>query len=596
MKLMLRAPIVTVLGHIDAGKTTLLDKIRGTAVAQKEIGGITQHIGATEIPIEFVEKICGEIIKGFKVEIKIKSILFIDTPGHEAFTNLRRRGGSIADIAVIVVDVNEGIQEQTREAIEISRAFKVPFFIALTKIDTLPGWRAKDTFCFSKSLEQQRGEVKLELERRIAVVGDQLAKLQLNADLFSRVRDYSQTIPIVPCSGVSGEGIGELLLLIIGYAQKFLPEKLRLELDVRAEGNVLEVKEEKGVGKTLNVILYRGKLRAGDWIVIGSSKGAIASKVKAILKPMPLQDMREKCKFYEVEEAVSACGVKLIASNVEDVIAGMPFIGCAENEIEEAKKRMESEVSGSTIQVDDEGVIVKADTLGTLEAIVSILRRSGIKVRKAEIGEPNRNDLVEAIEMRRKNLYYGVIMLFNVKVSKELETMAATHGIKLLRSNVIYKLAEEYEEWVKKAVEEEKRRQLEKVTTPFKIRVLPGFVFRQSKPAIVGIEVLAGKVRSNYKVMREDGKPIGVIQRVEQMGQELPEAKEGEKVAVSIEGAVIGRNVKEGSILISDISEEEYNILVQLQDFLTDNERTVLSEVVRLKRSKDPLWGVKLKN
>ncbi|MCW1301000.1 MAG: translation initiation factor IF-2 [Candidatus Nanoarchaeia archaeon] len=593
---MLRAPIVTVLGHIDAGKTTLLDKIRGTAIAQKEIGGITQHIGATEIPIEFVERICGEIIKGFRVEIKIRSILFIDTPGHEAFTNLRRRGGSIADIAIVVVDINEGVQEQTREAIEISRAFQVPFFIALTKIDTLPGWRTRSTFCFSKSLEQQTDEVKFELEKKIALITDQLAKLQLNADLFSRVRDYAQTIPIVPCSGVSGEGIGELLLLIIGYAQKFLPEKLKLELDARAEGNVLEVKEEKGVGKTLNVILYRGKLRVGDWIVIGSSKGAIVSRVKAILKPMPLQDMREKCRFYEVDEALSACGIKLIASNVEDVIAGMPFIGCAENEIGEAKKRIEREVSGSSIEVDEEGVIVKADTLGTLEAIVSILRRNGIKVRKAEIGEPNRNDLIEAIEMRRKNLFYGVIMLFNVKVSREVENMAVSHGIKLLRSNVIYKLAEEYEEWVKRAVEEEKRRQLEKVTTPFKIRVLPGFIFRQSKPAIVGIEVLAGKIRSNYKVMREDGKPIGIIQRVEQMGQELPEAREGERVAVSIDGAVIGRNVKEGSVLISDISEEEYSILTKLQDLLTENERAVLEKVVELKRSKDPLWGVKLKS
>ncbi len=590
---MLRAPIVTVLGHIDAGKTTLLDKIRGTAVAQKELGGITQHIGATEIPIEVVEKICREITKSFKVEIKITSLLFIDTPGHEAFTNLRKRGGSIADIAIIVVDVNEGIQKQTIEALEIVRSFKVPFFIALTKIDTIHGWKNNNTVCFSKSFEKQSDFTKIEFEKKLSQVITQLSNLGLRAELFSRVKDYEKVIPIVPCSGVTGEGIGELLLLIVGYAQKFLKDKLELDLEGRAEGNILEVKEEKGLGKTLNVILYRGKLRRGDLIVVGGVKGPVVTKVKAILRPVPLRDMREKCKFYEVEEVASACGIKITASNLENVVAGMPLMSCKESEVEKVKELIRKEVGEVMINLEQEGVIVKADTLGTLEAILKILREKGIRVKKAEIGDLNRNDVVEASEMRKKDPFLGVIFLFNVKAPKDLTALAENYGVKIFESKVIYKLVEDYEEWKERVVEEERKKILEKLTTPSKIRILPGYVFRQSKPAVVGVEVLAGKIRSGYRLMKESGKPIGVIKGIEHMGEPLEEAGEGEKVAISIDGAVIGRNVKEGEVLLSDMDEREYLTLEEknLLKFLKDSELQVLDEILKIKRKKNPLWG-----
>ena len=154
----IRQPIITVLGHVDHGKTSVLDYLRGTTLADREAGKITQHIGATEVPLDKIKESCGELLDLFKLEFNIPGLLFIDTPGHEAFSNLRKRGGSIADIAVLVIDINQGIQPQTRESIEILKSFKVPFIIAANKVDLITGWNSKDKI-FIKNLKNQAENV-----------------------------------------------------------------------------------------------------------------------------------------------------------------------------------------------------------------------------------------------------------------------------------------------------------------------------------------------------------------------------------------------------------------------------------------------------
>jgi len=154
---MLRQPIITVLGHVDHGKTTLLDKIRKTAIAAKEAGGITQAIGTTEIPTNVIKTLCGKLLERFKIKLIISGLLFIDTPGHEAFTTLRKRGGSIADLAILVIDINEGIMPQTIESLEILKVSRIPFIIALNKIDRIKGWTsAKEICCFSNIRKNRR--------------------------------------------------------------------------------------------------------------------------------------------------------------------------------------------------------------------------------------------------------------------------------------------------------------------------------------------------------------------------------------------------------------------------------------------------------
>lgn len=589
-----RSPVICLLGHIDHGKTTLLDCIRGTAIAASEPGQITQHLGCTEIPLSVIKKICGELIEKLKVKLTIPGVITIDSPGHEAFANLRRRGGSIADIAILVIDVNQGFQTQTWEAIEILKQFKVPFLVAATKIDLIPGWIARETSSFGESLGAQREEVKKELGGRIYRIVGELAKAGFSSERFDKVMDYRKQVAIVPTSGVTGEGIAELLMVLVGLAQRYLEEELRIEVKGPAKGTIFEVKEEKGLGKTIDVLIYEGSLREGDKVVIGGIREAIVTKVRAILKPSPLMEIRERARFQKVSEVSAAAGVKIVARGLERAIAGMPLRAVWKSEdLEGVKKEVQAEVGEVLIETQKKGLIVKADTLGTLEALVGMLRKKGWDVKKAEIGEVNKSDLVAAEEMLQVDPLLGAVIAFNVKLHPEARDYARTSRVKLIQGNVIYKIVEDYEFWREKAIEEEKRRELERVTIPTKLRFLPGYVFRQSKPAIVGVEVLAGKLKAGYRMMKESGKVVGRVKEIQEMGKKLESAGVGKQVAISIEGAVVGRNVREGDLLYSDLSQEEFKLLDEkLKKYLSESEVEVLKAIVEIKRRKEPLWGV----
>ena len=163
----IRQPIVCVLGHVDTGKTLLLDKIRKTSVQAREAGGITQHIGASFFPVDTLKQLCGPLLFMVKGEIEIPGLLVVDTPGHEAFTNLRKRGGSVADIAILVIDALRGFETQTYECIEILKARKTPFLVATNKIDRIPGWNSYPDTPFLKTYQLQDHYVKQDLDNRI---------------------------------------------------------------------------------------------------------------------------------------------------------------------------------------------------------------------------------------------------------------------------------------------------------------------------------------------------------------------------------------------------------------------------------------------
>jgi translation initiation factor 5B len=160
----IRQPIVSVLGHVDHGKTSLLDYIRGSTVAAREAGAITQHIGATEVPINAIYNVCGELLKGKK--FTLPGLLFIDTPGHHAFTTLRIRGGSLADIAILIVDINEGFKPQTYESLRILKQYKTPFIVVANKIDAISGWQKTDGIAKNR-INNQRVNVKNIFEEKI---------------------------------------------------------------------------------------------------------------------------------------------------------------------------------------------------------------------------------------------------------------------------------------------------------------------------------------------------------------------------------------------------------------------------------------------
>ncbi|MGQ0535776.1 MAG: translation initiation factor IF-2, partial [Methanobacteriota archaeon] len=327
-----RQPIVCVMGHVDHGKTSLLDKIRGTTVVLREAGRITQHIGATEVPLEAVERLCGPLFGGKK--FRLPGLLFIDTPGHQAFTSLRARGGALADIAVLVVDVSEGLMPQTREAISILRRNKTPFVVAGNKIDRLMGWQATKDAPFRVAIENQPARVQEALDEKLYELIEQFDRAGFRSDRYDRVTDFTKTIAIVPLSAVTGEGLPDLLMMLMGLAQRFLESELATSPDGPGRATILEVKEERGLGLTLDAILYDGTLRRGDLVVLGSKAAPVVTRVKALLKPKPMDEIRDpRDRFDSVPEVVAAAGIKISAPDLEGVLAGAPIYATSEAEL-----------------------------------------------------------------------------------------------------------------------------------------------------------------------------------------------------------------------------------------------------------------------
>ncbi len=593
----IRQPIVVVLGHVDHGKTTLLDKIRGTTVAKKEPGEITQHVGASIVPMSVLKKVAEEPLKKYfpRLKIDLPGLLFIDTPGHELFSNLRKRGGSVADIAILVIDVIEGFQPQTIESIQILKERRVPFIVAANKIDRIPGWKPNPDKPFLETIQKQDPKVQARLDELIYRLVEQFYRQGFMAERFDRIKDFRRTVAIVPVSAKTGEGISELLALLAGLVQQYMKKRL-VTSDEPAQGVVLEVKEEPGLGTTIDVIIYDGVLRKGDIIVVGGKQKPIITRVRALLMPRPLQDMRaHEGRFRTVDEVVAATGVKISAPNLEDALAGSPIYVIPSNElIEEYTKKVMEEIESIRIKTDNVGVVVKADTLGTLEALVAALKRENIPVRYADVGPVSKNDVLEAIVVKKSNPEYGVILVFNVKVLPDAKALAEKESIKIFSNNVIYRLIEDFTEWIKKLKEEEKRRELESLVRPGKIRILPGYVFRRSDPAIVGIEVLGGRIRPGYPLMREDGMRIGEIMQIRDRDKVLKEAIVGQAVAISIRGRVmVGRQIDEGDILYTDVPKEHTKLwLTKYKNELSDDEKMVLKEIINIKKKKDPFYGL----
>lgn len=585
----LRQPIVVVLGHVDSGKTSILDKIRGTAVQAREVGGITQHIGASFFPMETLRVVCGPLLKALGGDVKIPGLLVIDTPGHEAFSNLRQRGGSAADIAILVVDAIKGLEPQTYESIEILKQRRVPFLIALNKIDLLAGWRPMPNLPLLQGIKKQDKFTQELLDKAIYTVMGQLAQLGFRSEAFYRVKDFKREIAIVPVSAATGEGIPELLAILVGLTQEFMQEKLRYA-EGPARGIVLEIREEPGLGPTANVILINGVLRVGDTIALGTKTGSILTKVRALFMPKPLDEMRDpRDKFVTIEEVKAAAGVKVNAPDIQDVLAGTPLIGIAlRKDVESAKEIIESEVKRVFIKTDKSGIILKADTLGSLEALIGIIKKRDTPIRIADIGPVTKRDVIEASIVRDKDRYLGVILAFNVKVLEEAKEIP----VPVFQDKVIYSLLDNYFKWVEREKEAEAKAIFSAFIMPAKFKVLKEYIFRRSNPAIFGIEVLEGRLKQKAKVMNSQGKEVGMIQQIQSEGRTVQEAFKGEQVAISMRGPTIGRQIKEDEELYTlPASEEARLLLTKFMDRLSEEEIKLMEEIIKLRRKVQYLYA-----
>jgi len=555
---MIRSPIICVLGHVDHGKTAILDSIRGSTVLEGEPGKITQHVGASFIPTETIKEQSKEIIDKYGYDLEIPGLLFIDTPGHQAFTSLRKRGGKTADLAVLVIDIMQGIQPQTKEAIEILKKHKCPFIIALNKIDMIQGWRPNKGESFTKTIKKQSERVRKRLEEKTYDTIGEIAKHGINTNRFDKVENPEKTIIIIPTSAETKEGIPELLMFLAGLSQRYMKKQLNAQEETTGEGTILEVKKVKGLGTTIDTIIFKGKIKKGDKIVIGTKEGAKETKIRALLKPKELKEMREaKGKdFKRVKEVTAAEGIKIAAPGLEEAIAGSPVI-VANEDTEEKKKEVAKEIKEATIENQSEGVIVKADTIGSLEGIVDLFKDKEIPIRRAEIGKVRRRDVTEAKTIKEKNRYLGGIFAFNTKVLEEAEKKADEFKVPIFKSDIIYKLEEEYEEWKKEEEQREKEEKLEKYTYPAKLKILPEHTFRKSKPAIVGVKLLQGKLKPGYRLMNKNGKETGEIKSIQKDQKSVKLLEQGEEAAISIKNVTVGRQIEEGETLYTDVPVDE---------------------------------------
>ena len=589
-----RQPIVCVLGHVDTGKTLLLDKIRKTSVQAREAGGITQHIGASFFPVDTLRQIVGSSLSRVKAEIEIPGLLIVDTPGHEVFTNLRKRGGSVADIAIVVIDVLRGFEAQTYECIEILKARKTPFLVAANKIDRVPGWNSYPDAPFLKAYQQQDPYVRQDLDARIYDIIGMFSRLGFKVDRFDSIRDFTKTIAIVPTSAKTGEGINELLMVLVGLAQQHLKKRLQTT-EGAAKGTVLEVKEEPGLGLTLNTIIYDGVLQKDDTIVVGGREKPIVTRIRAILVPKPLDEIRDpREKFSSVKSVSAAAGIKIVAPDLEGALAGAPLYAVAQGE-EPAKyeKLISEEIGKIRIATDVNGVILKTDTLGSLEAIATILKQNDVPIRLADVDDISKRDIFEASVVKEHDPLYGAILAFGVRVLPDAEQEAENKGIKIFLEKIIYHVIDNYLTWFKGVREAEAAQKFETLVTPAKVQVMEGYVFRRAKPAIFGVEVLAGKIAPKVGLVRaEDGQEIGEIQQIQDKGKALSEAQQSMQVAVSMDKPMVGRHIFEKDILYVKVPEPHAKVLqTSFVERLTLDEQEALKEYVEIMRKKVPFWG-----
>ncbi len=581
---MLRSPIVCILAHVDHGKTSILDRIRGTGVAAREAGGITQMIGASYLPRESILDACGPLRAQADASLKVPGLLFIDTPGHEAFTSMRERGGSIADIAILVIDIMQGIQPQTTESIKILRSQKTPFIIALNKVDLVQGWKSQATASFTQSLAAQSPDVQQLLEERLYTIVGRLSEMGMESERFDRVSDFTKQLIIVPCSAKTGEGMAELLLYLAGLSQKYLSTSLESQEAGPARGSIIEVKEEKGLGTTIDVIVYDGTLRRNDLVVFGTPSGARVVKVRGLLRPpRPGETPSAGSPYVYVEEVHAAAGVKIYAPDLEGVLAGSPIEVVISAEL---TPKMEQDVSlqVKSILITNEklaGVVVKADTLGSAEALMRLLQHANLPIRSIGVGPVGKKDVISARAVSLEDKYLGVLLAFNVPLLPEALEEAERGNVHLFQSNIVYRILEDYLAWVKEEKDRDQRSALSELALPAKVLVLPNCFFRLSKPAIFGVEIASGRLRPGAQLMNSTGQMIGVVKSIEDKKEKLDLLSERQQAAISMDEPYCGKTFRAGEHLYVHISKQQAERLRNSPGLLTEKELLLLDEIRR---------------
>lgn len=514
----LRSPICCILGHVDTGKTKLLDKIRQTNVQGGEAGGITQQIGATYFPVSAIKQKTQVVNRDNSFEFKVPGLLIIDTPGHESFSNLRSRGSSLCNIAILVVDIMHGLEPQTLESMRLLRDRKTPFIVALNKIDRLYGWAQVANNGFQESLAMQNKGVKNEFEKRLAETKVAFAEQGFNSELFYENKSMAKNVSLVPTSAHTGEGIPDMLKLIVQLTQERMVGKLMYLSEVQC--TVLEVKAIEGFGMTIDVVLSNGILREGDRIALCGVNGPIVTNIRALLTPAPLKELRLKSEYVHNKEVKAALGVKISAPDLEGAIAGsrLMVIGPDDDE-SDIEEEVMSDLSTlfNRIEKSGRGVTVQASTLGSLEALLDFLKVSKIPVANVGIGPVFKRDVMQCGTMLEKSKEFAVMLCFDVKVDKEASLYAEEQGIKIFTADIIYHLFDAFTAHM--AAIAEKRKEESKLLAVFPCVLKPVAVFNKTGPIVVGVDVVEGNLRLHTPIAAVRNNAVTNVKEIVSIGR-----------------------------------------------------------------------------
>ena len=540
-----RAPIIAIMGHVDTGKTKILDKIRQSNVQDGEAGGITQQIGASFLPKDTLAKKYNNFIDSMHPP----GLLVIDTPGHEAFKNLRTKGASICDIAIVVIDITHGLEPQTIQSIEILKDSDTPFVFALNKIDRLYGWVSTKDVPINEAIYNQKNVIN-EFETNLRKVQTQIMELGLNSKVYWEIDEEIDYIPIIPTSAVTDEGISDLLNVVINYCQN----NICITKSSTLSGTVLDVVYTEKFGNTVDIILKNGELKVGDTIYIGT----VSTTIKHILTPPPNKESRVTTEYIHHKSIQGAVGVKLVGSDLSKVIIG--------NSISFDLGEINCE-NKSNVELDPEGVIVHANSQGSLEALVHFLRNEcnpKIPVSNISIGNITKMDIMKA-SLIKGLPEYKTFLSFNVKTEEEAVISAKENKIKIITAEIIYHLFDQYKIYSEELRNYRKEAAKIDVVFPCILKILPEHIYNKKNPLIFGVDVLEGDLVMNTPLATST-LTIGKVISIQHNGKDIEVAKKGTSVCIKVDNQetptiTYGRQFTHTDPLYSRITRKSIDVL-----------------------------------
>ena len=625
----MRQPIIAVLGHVDHGKTTLLDKIRSmdtsvkSDVVARESGSITQHVGATEIPAHALNQARNKLLEFAKREQKefqSRGIVFIDTPGHDAFTTIRTRGGNLANLAILIIDIADGIKPQTVECIELLHELEKDYVIVLSKIDRIHGWTTEENRSFIESLQSQKPHAHEEFMKKIYELQGKFAEFGKNVYLYHENSNPKEDVSMVPISAIDGEGLDDLLFVIMEMSERFLAKDLT-STRAACEATIIEVKKEKGLGDTLDVLLTNGTLRQGEeFLFVNENEGYSESKIRNILRPKPFFEMKSAGNQWEsVSDVQAAAAIKLIGPNFSGAVTGLPLLLKRDLQDKEFAKRWLAivdeyqgrKLTGRCEQCDEllyisdfdahketedcrnanispKGILVKADSTGGIEALVNELKKENIPVRYSGTGPLLKREINDIIHQQEDQLFRAVLC-FNVKINPLAEELAQKHHIEIFQHDIVYALKDRFLEWREEQYSILNKEKDKELMLPGEFLFLADHTFNKKSPAIIGVRILNGKIQVGQRILNTEGNSIGLVQSIRLKGEAAFSAKKGDEVAIGIKGGNVDRNLHPEHTYLADIDSKHASTLRKRK--LAIDVQEILEKLQQLHRKDDHYWG-----